>query len=155
MVLVLQGTGSLWLDGHIVQVGPGDCVGFPAGTGIAHNFINDSNADGGAGHELWLFIVGENKRHVDKVCLSTATCCRADCCWLQVIYPVNPERQANFSRWWHGKCSTLFSTSLAYMLSVWIRLSSPCARYVQTLLLVLHYSLLSGPHNGRPQVPRK
>ncbi|EJD45993.1 hypothetical protein AURDEDRAFT_184576 [Auricularia subglabra TFB-10046 SS5] len=83
LVFVLQGTGSLWLDGHIIEVGPGDCVGFPAGTGIAHTFINDSNADGGEGNELWLFIVGENKRFVDKV-----------------VYPANFEKEATFKRWW-------------------------------------------------------
>ncbi|KAH7106216.1 RmlC-like cupin domain-containing protein [Auriculariales sp. MPI-PUGE-AT-0066] len=83
-VFVLRGTGHMWLNGDLIPVGPGDCVGFPRGTGIAHNFINDSNATGEAGHDLVLFIMGENLRSVDKV-----------------VYPVNPERKTSFSRWWH------------------------------------------------------
>ncbi|EJD45994.1 hypothetical protein AURDEDRAFT_184577 [Auricularia subglabra TFB-10046 SS5] len=83
MVLVLQGTGSLWLDGHIVPVKPGDCVGFPAGTGIAHTFINDSNAGGDDGHDLCLVVVGEKKRKTE-----------------QIIYPADPEKEAAFKRWW-------------------------------------------------------
>ncbi|KZW00264.1 hypothetical protein EXIGLDRAFT_722317 [Exidia glandulosa HHB12029] len=85
MVFVLGGTGSLWLDGHIVDIGPGDCVGFPSGTGTAHCFINDSNADGGEGHQLCLFVLGERKRATDN---------------LKVVYPINPEKEATFPRWW-------------------------------------------------------
>ncbi|KAH7106215.1 hypothetical protein BKA62DRAFT_286804 [Auriculariales sp. MPI-PUGE-AT-0066] len=83
-IFVLEGSGSLWLNGDTVPVGPGDCVGFPRGTGIAHNFINDSNVGGVDGEDLALLILGESKPSVDKV-----------------VYPVNPERQATFARWWH------------------------------------------------------
>ena len=36
-------------------------MGFPAGTGIAHTFINDSNAGGEPGEPLVLWIIGHNK----------------------------------------------------------------------------------------------
>jgi uncharacterized cupin superfamily protein len=44
-VYVLEGTPDLWLDGYLKRLQPGDGVGFPAGTGIAHTFINNSESD--------------------------------------------------------------------------------------------------------------
>ena len=41
-VYVLRGTPTLWLDGHVRSLEPGACAAFPAGTGIAHSFLNDS-----------------------------------------------------------------------------------------------------------------
>lgn len=41
LTYVIRGNGKLWLDGDIYDVGAGDCVGFPAGTGVSHAFIND------------------------------------------------------------------------------------------------------------------
>lgn len=45
---VLEGRGKLRQgDGkgpeELVEVGPGDCISFPAGTGVAHQFINDGS----------------------------------------------------------------------------------------------------------------
>ena len=42
---VLEGHPSVWLDGHLHPLQPGDFVALPAGTGIAHTFLNDSDAD--------------------------------------------------------------------------------------------------------------
>ena len=39
---VLEGTPSVWIDGELYLLGPGDCVAFVPGTGSAHTFINDS-----------------------------------------------------------------------------------------------------------------
>ncbi|KAG9100803.1 hypothetical protein FS749_012736 [Ceratobasidium sp. UAMH 11750] len=70
-VYVVSGSGLVWLDGHTYEVGPGDCVGFPAGTGEAHAFIKDGVPDGGwadeyeertRGGPLVLLVVGENGR---------------------------------------------------------------------------------------------
>ena len=38
--LVLEGTPDVWVDGVLHRLGPGDFVAFPAGTGMAHVFLN-------------------------------------------------------------------------------------------------------------------
>jgi uncharacterized cupin superfamily protein len=54
-VLVIKGHPSVWLNGTIHALRPGDVVGFPAGTGIAHTFLNDTD------EECELFVVGERR----------------------------------------------------------------------------------------------
>ena len=66
-VFVVEGQPSLWIDGRLTELDKGDAVAFPAGTGIAHCFINNSDAP------VKLLIVGE---HSIKD---------------RVTYPVNPE----------------------------------------------------------------
>jgi len=66
-VFVVEGRPSLWVDGHLVELDPGDSVAFPAGTGIAHSFLNNSDAP------VKLLIVGEHSS-TDRV-----------------DYPVDPE----------------------------------------------------------------
>ncbi|KAG8724204.1 hypothetical protein FRC12_024352, partial [Ceratobasidium sp. 428] len=70
-VYVVDGSGLVWLDGVTYEVGPGDCVGFPAGTGEAHAFVKDGVPDAGwedeyeertRGGPLVLLVVGENGR---------------------------------------------------------------------------------------------
>lgn len=68
-VFVVRGRPSLWIDGHVSELAAGDAVAFPAGTGIAHTFINDSD------EPIELLIVGEHSPD-DRV-----------------HYPVNPERR--------------------------------------------------------------
>jgi uncharacterized cupin superfamily protein len=63
----------------------GDCIGFPSNTAIAHTFINDSNADGDSGEDLCLWIVGDHDIPGDKV-----------------FYPMNPEIEKGFRKWWKG-----------------------------------------------------
>lgn len=67
-VYVLSGTPTVWIDGQVEELSPGDSVAFPAGTGIAHTFINDSS------EAIELLIVGEHNPD-DRV-----------------FYPLNPER---------------------------------------------------------------
>jgi uncharacterized cupin superfamily protein len=52
-VFVIDGHPDVWLDGHLHRLSPGDSVGFPAGTGIAHTFINNTP------DEVRLLVVGE------------------------------------------------------------------------------------------------
>ena len=47
-VYVIEGTPDVWLDGRLHRLRPGDAVGFPAGTGIAHTFINNGESRGAA-----------------------------------------------------------------------------------------------------------
>ena len=41
-IFVLEGKPQVWIDGHLYDLKPGDCVGLPAGTGHAHTLINNS-----------------------------------------------------------------------------------------------------------------
>jgi uncharacterized cupin superfamily protein len=52
-VFVLQGTPDVWIDGNLHRLAVGDSVGFPAGTGICHTFLNNTD------DEVHLLIVGE------------------------------------------------------------------------------------------------
>ena len=74
-VYVLSGTPDVWIDGHLHPLVPGDAVGFPAGTGIAHSFLNNSEAD------VHLLIVGEHQRSGNRL-----------------FYPLNPERMEAFRK---------------------------------------------------------
>ena len=64
-----------FLDGELHALGLGDGVAFPAGTGIAHCFLN--NTEGA----VRLLIIGE--RHLKD----------------RVAYPLNPERRAAPNNW--------------------------------------------------------
>ena len=42
---VIEGTPKVWVDGYVHDLTPGDFIAFPAGTGIAHTFINDTDTN--------------------------------------------------------------------------------------------------------------
>jgi uncharacterized cupin superfamily protein len=69
-VYVLEGEPDVWLDGRLVRLRPGDGVGFPAGTGLSHTFINNT------GGEVRLLVVGDTTRPDNRV-----------------LYPLNPDRK--------------------------------------------------------------
>ena len=80
-VYVIEGTPDLWLDGHLRHLKPGDGVGFPAGTGIAHTFLNNSDSD------VRLLVVGEASRERSRI-----------------DYPLHPRRNAEIGeRHWRDK----------------------------------------------------
>lgn len=68
-VYVLRGNPHAWIDGVLHPLSPGDAVAFPAGTGIAHTFINNSAA------EVHLLVVGEANKTENKC-----------------VYPLHPKR---------------------------------------------------------------
>lgn len=76
-VYVLEGEPDVWLDGRLHRLKPGDGVGFPAGTGLAHSFLNNTDAD------VRLLVVGETAKAENRI-----------------IYPVNLERKALRDDWW-------------------------------------------------------
>ncbi|MCX7347464.1 MAG: cupin domain-containing protein [Alphaproteobacteria bacterium] len=77
-VYVIEGEPDLWLDGKIKRLMPGDGVGFPAGTGIAHVFINKTESD------VRLLVVGEASRQRSRI-----------------DYPLHPGRNAEIgTRHW-------------------------------------------------------
>ncbi len=40
---VIEGHPDVWIDGYLYKLNPGDFVAFPAGTGIAHTFLNNTD----------------------------------------------------------------------------------------------------------------
>lgn len=77
-VYVLEGTPDAWLDGTLFRLAPGDALGFPAGEGLAHTIINNTDA------EVHLLVAGEASKPENRI-----------------VYPRNPEMQAERSDWWH------------------------------------------------------
>ncbi len=68
-VFVIKGTPQVWIDGNIHDLVEGDFVAFPAGTGIAHTFLNNSSQD------VLLLVGGETRKDTNKI-----------------IYPLHPKR---------------------------------------------------------------
>ena len=60
-VYVLEGRPDVWIDGILHALVPGDAVGFPAGTGICHSFLNNTAED------VMLLVVGEKPRPDNRV----------------------------------------------------------------------------------------
>lgn len=77
-VYVLEGYPDAWLDGTLHRLEPGDAVGFPAGEGLAHTIINNSD------EEVRLLVVGEASKAENRI-----------------LYPLNPESRAMRGDWWH------------------------------------------------------
>lgn len=78
-VYVVKGRPHLWLDGYLHELSPGWAVGFPAGTGRAHSFLNNS------GEPVELFAAGERTKAENKY-----------------VYVINPELQdEHAANWWH------------------------------------------------------
>lgn len=77
-VFVIEGTPDAWIDGYLHRLTPGDGVGFAAGTGIAHSFLNNTD------EPVRLLVVGEADKPENRV-----------------TYPVNPELRAHRANvWW-------------------------------------------------------
>jgi uncharacterized cupin superfamily protein len=70
-IYVIEGEPDVWFDGQRYRLKPGNGVGFRAGTGIAHSFLNST------GRDVRLLAVGEHAR-ADN--------------WY--AYPLHPERDA-------------------------------------------------------------
>ena len=51
----------MWIDGHLHPLKPGDSVAFPAGTGICHTFINNTDQD------VRLLVVGETDKKENRI----------------------------------------------------------------------------------------
>lgn len=79
-VFVLEGTPDVWMDGHLHRLGPGDFVAFPAGTGIAHTFLNNTQ------HLCKLLVGGEASKDANRI-----------------HYPLHPARNEQVREkgcWW-------------------------------------------------------
>lgn len=78
-VYVLEGEVEAWIDGHVHAMRPGDLAAFPAGTGIAHCFINNGV------REAFLLVGGEAAKAGSRI-----------------VYPLSPSRRTDMasSDWW-------------------------------------------------------
>lgn len=77
-ILVLKGRPTAWIDGRQYSLEEGDCIGFKAGTGSAHTFINNDSAP-------CEFLVAGDSTKWENLC----------------SFPVNPELKASHSFiWW-------------------------------------------------------
>lgn len=61
LVLVLEGTPDLWLDGYVYRMKPGQAAGWPGLDGLAHCLINDTD------DPVRLLTVGEASRYVSQI----------------------------------------------------------------------------------------
>lgn len=79
-VYVIHGEVDAWIDGELHRMLAGDLAAFPAGTGISHCFINNSE------REALLLVGGEAAKPTNRI-----------------IYPLNPSRRVDLkpSDWWH------------------------------------------------------
>lgn len=78
-VYVLEGYPDVWLDGELHSLKPGDSVGFPAGTGIAHTFINNTD------EEVRFLVVGEANKPDNRI-----------------FYPKNLDMKPIRPDWWEN-----------------------------------------------------
>ena len=60
-VFVLEGNPDVWIDGTLHRLEPGDAVGFPAGTGICHTFLNNTDS------EVRLMVIGEKAKAENRI----------------------------------------------------------------------------------------
>ncbi len=74
---MIDGEPDIWLDGRLRRLQPGDGVGFPARTGIAHTFLNNTPA------EVRLLVVGERSEPENRF-----------------VDPLNPDWKALRTDWW-------------------------------------------------------
>jgi uncharacterized cupin superfamily protein len=77
-IYIVSGNPHLWINGFIYQLMPGLCVGFPAGTGIAHTFINNQKDN------VEMIVLGDRTKKENKC-----------------SFPINPELQEERKFiWW-------------------------------------------------------
>lgn len=74
-VYVIEGNPDVWIDGELHRLNPGDGVGFPAGTGICHTFMNNTELP------VRLLVVGETSKKENKV-----------------YYPLHPKRNEEIKK---------------------------------------------------------
>ncbi|NJS38056.1 MAG: cupin domain-containing protein [Rhodobacteraceae bacterium] len=76
-IFVIEGTPDVWIDGHLHRLLPGDAVGFKAGNGVAHTFLNNSDT------VVRLIVAGDMPRAENRI-----------------VYPMNPDRRPLRDDWW-------------------------------------------------------
>ncbi|MBC7457952.1 MAG: GNAT family N-acetyltransferase [Bdellovibrionaceae bacterium] len=80
-IYVVSGRPHVWINGFIYQLEPGHAVGFPAGTGIAHCFLNNTDLD------VEMIVLGERTKKENKC-----------------SYPINHELKKSRNDIWWNEC---------------------------------------------------
>lgn len=86
-IYVIEGTPDAWINGQLYRLQPGDAVGFPAGTGICHTFINNTQA------LVCLLVVGEANKAENRI-----------------YYPLNPDYAATRTDRWLNPPEQVFGS---------------------------------------------
>ena len=73
-VYVIEGQVEAWVDGHLHRMVAGDLAAFPAGTGVCHCFINNTD------REALLLVGGEASKPDNRI-----------------VYPLDPSRRTDLS----------------------------------------------------------
>ncbi len=78
-VYVIEGEVDAWIDGNLHRMRAGDLAAFPAGTGVCHCFINNTE------REVLLLVGGEAPKLGNRI-----------------FYPLNSSRRADLKSgdWW-------------------------------------------------------
>lgn len=78
-IYVVSGRPHVWINGFIYQLEPGHAIGFPAGTGIAHCFLNNTDT------EVEMIVLGDRTKQENKC-----------------SFPINYElKEVRKNIWWH------------------------------------------------------
>lgn len=77
---LIEGEVEAWIDGHLHRMVAGDIAAFPAGTGICHCFITNTD------REALLLVGGEASKPGNRI-----------------VYPLNPSRRTDLraDEWWN------------------------------------------------------
>lgn len=87
-VFVLEGAPDVWIDGELHRLSAGDAVGFPAGTGLSHTFINNTE------DEVRLLVIGEATKTENRLLYPTMAAyqaTRADAWTDAPVRPLGPH----------------------------------------------------------------
>lgn len=83
-VFVLDGHPDAWIDGQLHRLRPGDAVAFPAGTGVSHTFINNTD------EEVRLLVVGEPNKPENRIRYPWNEAYEASCAEGWTDWPARP-----------------------------------------------------------------
>lgn len=86
-VFVLEGHPDAWIDGHLHALVPGDMVAFPAGTGIAHTILNNTET------EVRLLVGGDARIAENGVVYPLHPARNAECAATGHLWKDAPERE--------------------------------------------------------------
>lgn len=86
-VFVLEGFPEAWINGELWPLEPGDSIAFPAGTGICHTFINNTDS------EVRLLVIGETNKSSHRI-----------------YYPLNPDYAATRPDRWIDPPHQIFTS---------------------------------------------
>ena len=107
-IYVLEGYPEVWINGYLWKLEPGDSVGFPAGTGVCHTFINNTS------EEVRLLVVGEANKKTQPHLLPAERLVRRDARGSLGRAPAAVFRRSRWKTW--AKLAIFFYKRLGRLL---------------------------------------